>query len=210
MKRFKPQRRFWHSKDGVRVDLSKPEQRLLAEVLEQFRHLLFSGSDPHLVRLEPPACLEDPFTELEYRAMAANHLLQCRLEAIEIVENGLHENILDPEMVAAWMQTLNGVRLYLSEKLRLHADKKPPYEPTDSTVSATSTTAKQPQVADQLSSSEVQGDTIVSATSTTAKQPQVADQLSSKLSLIRVYEWLGVLLEELVAAATASLPDETS
>ena len=106
------------------VDLTSSERRLLAAMLEQFRQLLFSGSDPHLACLEPPACLEDPVTELEYRAMAANQLLKRRLEAIETVENGLSGIKLDAEMIAAWMQTLNGMRLYLSERLELHSDRR--------------------------------------------------------------------------------------
>ena len=125
MTRSKPARRFRHTRRGVVVSLAGSERKALASVLEQFRQLLFSGADPNLACLEPPACLDDPDTELEYRAMAANRLLRHRLEAIETVEAGLQDATLDPDMVAAWMQTLNGIRLYLGERLGIADNPEP-------------------------------------------------------------------------------------
>lgn len=109
--------RFRHTRQGVVVALPKPERKVLKSVVEQFRQLLFSGSDPNLTRLEPPACPKDPDTEIEYRAMASTQLLRHRLEAIDVVEAGLNGATLKSDAVAAWMQTLNGIRLYMGERL---------------------------------------------------------------------------------------------
>ena len=125
--------RFRHTRRGVVVSLPAEERKAVSTVVEQFRQLLFSGSDPNLTRLEPMACPDDPETELEYREMAGTRLLQSRLEAIDVVEEGLGGTVLDEEAVAAWMQTLNGIRLYLGERLEITTDGKDEEElPPDS------------------------------------------------------------------------------
>ncbi len=111
-------RRFRATRAGVAVTLGDAEQQVLGSVVEQFRQLLFSGSDPNLTRLEPPACTEDPDIELEYREMASTSLLSHRLDAIDVVQSTLGARAsLGADEVAAWMQTLNCVRLYLGERL---------------------------------------------------------------------------------------------
>ncbi len=128
-----PGPRFRPALEGVTLHLPAAERKALATVVKQFRQLLFSGSDPNLTRLEPPACPEDPVTELEYREMAAMPLLQRRLEAADTLEAGLDEPVLDHEAVGAWMQTLNAVRLYLGERLGVgdSAAESPSEHPDD-------------------------------------------------------------------------------
>lgn len=130
----RPKRSFRYTSDGVAVGLLGPERKALASVLEQFRQLLFSGSDPNLTRLEPPACPDDPDTELEYRAMASTQLLRRRFEAIELVEAGLEGGMLAPDAVEAWMQTLNGIRLYLGERLAVSDGSELPDDHPDANL----------------------------------------------------------------------------
>ena len=185
MTRSKPGRRFQHTRRGVVVTLAGMERRALASILDQFRQLLFIGTDPNLACLEPPACLDDPETELEYRDMAANRMLRHRLEAIETVENGLHEGTLDYDAVSAWMQTINGIRLYLGERLGISGGLGP--ESSDN-----------PE-ADSRAEAEVGRDEVIT------EHPQVATGEHDE-NLTPVYEWLGGLLEQLVEAAAEDLP----
>lgn len=114
--------RFAAVANGVVVELADEEWRALAAALDQFRELLMMDSDPNLVRLEPPARPDDPEAEQKYREMVSDRLLQHRLEAIERVEAVQGKGVLDDEATAAWMQTLNGVRLYLGERLGVGDD----------------------------------------------------------------------------------------
>ncbi len=114
--------RFSPADGGVAAELTGEEWQALAAALDQFRELLMMDSDPNLVRLEPPARPDDPKAEQKYREMVSDRLLQHRLEAIELVEAGQGHGLLDDEATAAWMQTLNGMRLYLGERLGVGDD----------------------------------------------------------------------------------------
>ena len=191
MTRAKPGRRFRHTRRGVVVSMTKVERKALASVLDQFRQLLFIGTDPNLACLEPPACLDDPDTELEYRAMAANRMLRHRLEAIETVEAGLHEGILDYDAVSAWMQTINGIRLYLGERLGIGGSPGSESSEMESYDSERESYDRAATEADQ--------DEVI------AEHPQVATDQHDE-NLMPIYEWLGGLLEQLVEAAAEDLP----
>lgn len=114
--------RFAPADGGVAVKLTDEEWGALAAALDQFRELLMMDRDPNLVRLEPPARPDDPEAEQRYREMVSDRLLQHRLEAIERVEAAQGRGLLDDEATAAWMQTLNGMRLYLGERLGVGDD----------------------------------------------------------------------------------------
>ncbi len=117
--------RFTPESTGVAVGLADKEWKTLAAVLDQFRELLMIGADPNLMRLQPPARLDDAEAAQEYKAMTGDQLLRGRLEAIELIEAGGARTTLDDDAVAAWMQTLNGIRLYLGERLGLDANYRP-------------------------------------------------------------------------------------
>lgn len=86
-------------------------------VLPQLRNLLMAGSDPALRCLRPPSQPDDPEAEATFRVMVDDDLLHGRLEAIETVEDGIDRTTLDDEGVAAWMHSINSLRLVLGERL---------------------------------------------------------------------------------------------
>ncbi len=113
--------RFRLGPEGITVTLRDDERAGLAAVLEQFRQLLIGGTDALLLRFQPPVHIHDRRASEEFWDMAAGPLLQHRLEAIDTVEAGLAGAALDDEAVAAWMQTLNSLRLYLGNTLEVGA-----------------------------------------------------------------------------------------
>ena len=110
-------RRFRWKGGEVVVDLPDDEQEMLSHVLPQLRELVMGETDPALRRLSPPARPDDEEAEAFYRQMVTDELLKSRLEAIEVVEQGIGGTSLDEEGVAAWMHSLNALRLVLGERL---------------------------------------------------------------------------------------------
>ncbi|MDG1411213.1 MAG: DUF2017 family protein [Acidimicrobiales bacterium] len=109
--------RFRWVDNVVRVDLPTDEQDLLRTVLPQLREMLMAADDPALHRLSPPSRPDDDEAEATYRGMVDDDLLIQRLEAIEVVEEGIDGVDLDEDGVAAWMQSLNALRLVLAARL---------------------------------------------------------------------------------------------
>ena len=153
--------RFRRGPEGVVVALRDDERAGLAAVLEQFRQLLVEGKGPSLLRFQPPVHIHDRQASEEFWSMVGDTLLRQRLEAIDTVEAGLAGAALDDDAVAAWMQTLNSVRLYLGNTLEVGA--------------------------------------------TTFDPPDAGDQPREAARYL-LYEWLGGLLDQLVAVAAESLP----
>lgn len=110
-------RRFQRKDDEIVVELPEIERKLLRHLLPQLRELLMAGDDPTLRRLRPPARPDDADAERSYRELVDDDILLARLEAIEVVENGIDGAHLDPDGVAAWMHSLNALRLVLGERL---------------------------------------------------------------------------------------------
>ena len=157
-------RRFVPSREGIKVALHDDERAGLASVLEQFRQILLEGKDPCLLRFQPPVHIHDPSASEEFWDMTGDSLLRHRLESIDTVEAGLHGEPLDAEATDAWLQTLNGVRLYLGNTLEVGA---------------------------------------------ATFDPPRLDNDPSEAARYMVYEWLGGLLDQLVEAASGSLPPGT-
>ena len=111
--------RFRHDGQSVIVDLPLGEREMLEQVLSDLRDLLLAGHDDTLRRLKPPAHPDNAEAEAGYRELTDDDLLRSRLDAIELVESTLSGAELDPSGVAAWMQSLNGLRLVLGEQLTL-------------------------------------------------------------------------------------------
>ena len=110
-------RRFKWKNGVVVVDLPDDEQDMLRHVLPQLRELVMGETDPALRRLSPPARPDDEEAETFYRQMVTDELLKSRLEAIEVVEDGIGGTALDDEGINAWMHSLNALRLVLGERL---------------------------------------------------------------------------------------------
>ncbi len=156
-------RRFRWKGGQVVVDLPEDEQEMLQHVLPQLRELVMGETDPALRRLSPPARPDDDEAEAFYRQMVTDELLRSRLEAIEVVEQGIGGTTLDDDGVAAWMHSLNALRLVLGERLDVDVvghDALNDLDPDD-----------------------------------------------DRAPIVALYEWLGWLLEQLVAAAMNALPE---
>jgi hypothetical protein len=110
-------RRFRWKNGQVVVELPDDEQDMLRHVLPQLRELVMDETDPALRRLSPPARPDDPDAEAFYRQMVTDELLASRLEAIEVVEEGIAGTVLDDAGVDSWMHSLNALRLVLGERL---------------------------------------------------------------------------------------------
>ena len=110
-------RRFRWKNGQVVVELPDDEQDMLRHVLPQLRELVMGMTDPALRRLSPPARPDDPDAEAFYRQMVTDELLASRLEAIEVVEEGIGGTVLDDAGVDSWMHSLNALRLVLGERL---------------------------------------------------------------------------------------------
>lgn len=129
--------KFRSGPDGITVTLRDAERAGLASVLEQFRQLLIEGTDTSALRFQPPVHIHDHKASEEFWDMAGDSLLRHRLEAIDAVEAGLDGSPLDDEAVSAWMQTLNGLRLYLGNTLEVGAATFDPPRPGDRSSEAT-------------------------------------------------------------------------
>ena len=127
-------RRFRRHKGQVIVALTNEEREALGEFLQQLRRMLVDDSDPSLRRLKPPAQPDDPASELNYREMIGDDLLRSRLDAISTVESGLQGATLDDDEAAAWMQSLNCIRLILGERFEVEGIN-PDNADTDSPMS---------------------------------------------------------------------------
>ena len=110
-------RRFRLDGEEIVVSLPRVERDVLAQLLPQLRELLMGAGDPMLRRLNPPARPDDAEAEQRYRDLVDDDLLLARLESLETVEEGLDGARLDDEGVAAWMRSLNSLRLVLAERL---------------------------------------------------------------------------------------------
>jgi hypothetical protein len=97
-------------------------QRLgeLDELLEADPH------DPALLRLRPPAYLDDPDRDAAYQLLAGEELRASRRAAIARVVESLDAEQLTEDDLWAWLQALNAVRLVLGTTLDVSEDEGPP------------------------------------------------------------------------------------
>jgi hypothetical protein len=101
-----------------RLRLTREERDLLRSLPDQLRGLL-PTDDPALRRLRPPAYEDDPEREAEYRRLVGDDLLRQRLETLEVMRSTIDADILDEDQLAAWLGTLNDLRLVLGTRLEV-------------------------------------------------------------------------------------------
>ena len=112
-------RRVKRTRAGTyRVDLPTEERDLLRHLLPQLRELITAPpEDPRVRRLFPTAFPDDPEKEAEYRRFMHEELVASRTAAIDTVEASIEAKELDEAQAAAWMTSLNSVRLVLGTML---------------------------------------------------------------------------------------------
>ena len=100
------------------VKLRPSERVLMGDLVVQLREqLLASTDDPSVRRLFPPAYPDDPERDAGYQVLTRDELLEHRLAALDTVEGSLDGAELDDAGLAAWMSTLNSLRLVLGTRL---------------------------------------------------------------------------------------------
>lgn len=75
-------------------------------------------------RLYPSAAPEDPHADASYRRLVHEDLEAGRRARISVVEATLDARSLDDEQAAAWLQTLNDLRLVLGTRLGVSEDSE--------------------------------------------------------------------------------------
>jgi Domain of unknown function (DUF2017) len=100
------------------VKLRPSERVLMGDLVVQLREqLLASTDDASVRRLFPPAYPDDPERDAGYQVLTRDELLEHRLAALDTVEGSLDGAELDDAGLAAWMSTLNSLRLVLGTRL---------------------------------------------------------------------------------------------
>jgi hypothetical protein len=100
------------------VHLQGWEQQLLRGLAGDLRGLLEETTDdPSVRRLFPTAYHDDPERDLEYQVLVRDELLQRRLAALEATTATTDSRELDAAGLAAWMGTVNQLRLVIGTNL---------------------------------------------------------------------------------------------
>lgn len=110
--------------DRFRLELDDDEQALIRRLLDQLRGLV-SEADPHdarVRRLFPTAYHDDPEGDLEYQRLMREELVASQLGSLDAVEEALASPVLNGHQLAAFMRSLNALRLVLGTLLDLDDD----------------------------------------------------------------------------------------
>jgi hypothetical protein len=103
-------------KGGYRLQLPEDERDLLRSLAARFRDVLQSD-DPALLRLFPPAYVDDAEAEDEFRRLMREELLEGKLTALRVVEETAAADHLSGEELEGWLGALESLRLYLGTQL---------------------------------------------------------------------------------------------
>jgi hypothetical protein len=115
---------------GYQVNLTKPEQRLIMESMDELRVML-ADHDPATRRLFPTAYVEDPDLDAEYQRLVGDDLRQGQIDALEVVERTIDGQVMDRAEAEAWMRAVNGVRLALGTRLDVGEEAPRALDPDD-------------------------------------------------------------------------------
>ena len=101
---------------GYQVNLGRIERQVLQQSFDDLRVLL-ADHDPATRRLFPPAYVDQPELEAEFRGMVGDDLVRSQLEAIDLVERTIDGATVDRDELEAWMRAINSVRLVIGTRL---------------------------------------------------------------------------------------------
>ncbi|WP_421117849.1 DUF2017 family protein [Aquihabitans daechungensis] len=100
---------------------------MLVTLLRQLGDLLETDPDhPNLIRLSPPAYLDDAEADAAYQLLAGEELRTSHQHAINAVIESLGRDRLTEDELWAWVQSLNGVRLVVGTRLDISEDDHGP------------------------------------------------------------------------------------
>ena len=118
--------------DRFAIRLSDGERDALRSLIEQLRTMLLVDTDDAGVgRLFPSAYTDDPEREEEYQRLVRDELLEARLAAIGTVVDTLAAKEISEGELAAWMRSLNDLRLVLGTRLDVSEDDPIDVDPDD-------------------------------------------------------------------------------
>lgn len=116
MARFRPPVR--PAGDGTYVvELGDPERALVRSTAIQLRDLLVDADSPVLRRLFPPPYGDDRERNEGWAVLARPELIEHRVAALDVVVASAEATTLTEDEIAAWMRSLNDVRLVLGTVL---------------------------------------------------------------------------------------------
>lgn len=115
---------FTRLPDGaVKLDLGRDERDVLRSLPVQLRDVLRqSPGEASLTRLAPPAYVEEPEHEDEYRRFMGDDLRDRQLAALAVMSETSGADQLSEEQAQGWLSALNSLRLVLGTQLDVGDD----------------------------------------------------------------------------------------
>jgi hypothetical protein len=120
----RPAARVRRTRRGFQLRLPAEERDALRSLPAQLRQLL-EREDPSARRLFPPAYGDDAERNAEYERLVRDDLMAERLASLRVMEETLDASRLDEEQMAAWLGSLNSLRLVLGTRLDVTEDMDP-------------------------------------------------------------------------------------
>jgi hypothetical protein len=121
--------RFVPTRGGeFKLRLDDDERALLATLPDQMEALLTTGGPGSgeaglgMVRLFPPAYLEEEQLDAEYHRLMRDELVRRRLDAVATLRDTIGADHLTAEQLHTWARVLNDVRLVLGTLLDVSED----------------------------------------------------------------------------------------
>ncbi|MGI8684543.1 MAG: DUF2017 family protein [Acidimicrobiales bacterium] len=115
---------FTRLPDGdLKLDLGPNERAVLRSLPGQLAEVLRDApGEAALTRLSPPAYVEEPEHEEEYRRFMGDDLRQRQLAALGLMGESAGATQLTPEQAEGWLCALNSLRLVLGTQLDVGED----------------------------------------------------------------------------------------
>ena len=110
--------------DTYTISLGPNERDLIRSVAEQLKKILVETDGPVLRRLFPPPYGDDDERNEGYAALARPELIENRLASLDVVIGSAEATTLDEDSMAAWMRSINDVRLVLGTVLDITDDSE--------------------------------------------------------------------------------------
>ena len=108
---------------GLTLDLDSDEREVLQSLPVQLGDVLReSPGEAALTRLAPPAYVEEPEHEDEYRRFMGDDLRQRQLAALSVMSETAGADRLTDEQAQGWLSALNSLRLVLGTQLDVGED----------------------------------------------------------------------------------------
>lgn len=112
---------------GFDLTLDADRREVLVSLFGQLSEQLATEPDhPNLIRLSPPAYLDDPDADAAYQLLAGEELRTSHQAAITSVVESLGRDRLTEAELWSWIQSLNAVRLVVGTRLDISEDDHGP------------------------------------------------------------------------------------